>query len=128
MTISERSFAKKRLNRRIPFFADAEITLCDGTSVRAQLADLSVEGCYLGSLVPIPAKTELLLRISDGITTCEVQGKVIYVHSSDGLGLFGMGIFFGEMAVEQRSAIEAWVRKLSEQADRPGEPWTIAEK
>jgi len=59
MTTQEGPFAKKRANRRIPFFADAEITLLDGTSLRAQLAELSVDGCYLGSLVPIPVENRI---------------------------------------------------------------------
>jgi hypothetical protein len=112
-------FAKTRANQRFPFFADAEITLRDGTSVRAQLAELSLDGCYVGALVPIPVRSELLLLISDGITTCELQGKVIYVHSSDGLGIFGMGVLFGDMDADQRSAIDAWLHRLNKQAGDP---------
>jgi len=37
-----------------------------------------------------------------------------------------MGILFGEMAAEQRCAIEVWLRKLSEQAAER-EPRSIAE-
>jgi hypothetical protein len=120
--MSEPSFAKKRANRRIPFFAAAEITLLDGTSVRAQLAELSVNGCYLGSLIPVPVKTELLLRISDGMRSCELNGKVIYVHSSDGLGIFGVGILFVDVAAEQRSVIEAWLHRIAKQVATPEVP------
>jgi len=97
---------------RFSFFADAEISLSDGTLVRAQLAELSPDGCYLGALVPIPVRTELLLRISNGITTCELPGRVVSVHSSDGLGIFGMDVSFGEMEAHARSVIDAWLDKL----------------
>jgi hypothetical protein len=111
--MAEAPFAKKRANPRFSFFADAEITLKDGTLVRTQLTDLSSRGCYLGTPEPIPIGTEFRLCISDGIRTCELQGKVIYLHSSSGLGIFGVGVLFGTMATEQRSIIEAWLHELA---------------
>ena len=118
-----------RADHRYSCFADAVITLGDGTSVRAQLAELSSHGCYFGALVPIPVGTQFHLCISNGTRTCEVQSKVVYVNSADGLGIFGMGERFGKMPVGQRSAIDAWVEELaSKQAALPPDPWTIVEK
>ncbi len=94
-----------------------QITLRDGRLVPTQLAELSSRGCYLGTLEPIPVGTEFRLRISDGIRTCELQGEVIYLHSSGGLGIFGIGVLFGTMAAEQRSVIDAWLHEL---AGKPG--------
>src|SRR2546429_9208829 len=109
-------YAVRRANPRFSFFADAEVTLRDGTGVRAQLAELSSRGCYIDALEPVPVRTKLRLRISDGTSTCELQGKVIYMHSGGGFGIFGMGVLFEEMDAEQRSAIEEWLRGLAEQA------------
>lgn len=107
-------YAVRRANPRFSFFADAEVTLRDGSSVRAQLAELSSGGCYIGALEPIPIRTRLRLCIHDGFSTCEVHGKVIYMHSGGGgLGIFGMGVVFEEMAAEQHSTIEAWMRRLA---------------
>ena len=106
-------FANKRVNPRFPFFADAEATLRDGISVRAQLTEISCQGCYVGALIPIPIGTEMRLRISDGLAACEIQGKVIYLHSGGGLGVFGMGVLFENMAAEDRSVIDAWLRALA---------------
>ena len=78
--------------------------------------ELSSRGCYLGTLEPIPIGTEFRLRISDGIRTCELQGKVIYLHSSSGLGICGVGVLFGKMAAEQRSVIDAWLQELAARA------------
>jgi hypothetical protein len=111
--MAEGSYPIKRANPRFSFFADGEVTLGDGTSVLTQLSELSSRGCYIGTLEPIPTGTELRLCIRDGMTTCELNGKVIYMHSGGGLGIFGMGVLFGEMGVEQHSAIDAWLRKLS---------------
>jgi hypothetical protein len=106
-------YAVRRANPRFSFFADAEVTLRDGTGVRAQVAELSSRGCYIDTLEPIPPRTKLRLRIFDGIRACELDGKVIYMHSGGGFGIFGMGVLFEEMGAEQHSAIGAWLRGLA---------------
>jgi hypothetical protein len=111
--MAEASYAVRRANPRFSFFADGEVTLCDGTRVLTQLSELSSRGCYIGTPEPIPTGTELRLSIHDGITTCELNGKVIYTHSGGGLGIFGMGVLFGEMGDKQQSAIDAWLRELA---------------
>jgi hypothetical protein len=111
----EATYPVRRINPRFSFFADAEVTLHDGTSVLAQLAELSARGCYIDTLEPIPTRTKLRLRICDGMNTCELDGKVIYLHSGGGLGIFGMGVVFEEMAAEQHDAIDAWLRVLAAQ-------------
>jgi hypothetical protein len=103
----------RRANPRFSFFADAEVTLGDGTSVRAQLAELSSRGCYIDTLEPIPTRTKLRLRICDGMNTCELDGKVLYLHSGGGFGIFGMGVLFEEMGADQHSSIDGWLRKLA---------------
>jgi hypothetical protein len=115
--MAEAPYAVRRANPRFSFFADAEVTLRDGTGVRAQLAELSSRGCYIDTLEPIPIRTKLRLRICDGTNTCELHGKVLYMHSGGGFGIFGMGVLFEEMGAEQHSSIDAWLRKL---AGRPG--------
>lgn len=115
--MAEGPYAVRRANPRFPFFADAEVTARDGTCVRAQLSELSSRGCYIDTLEPIPIRTQLRLRICDGMSTCELQGKVLYMHSGGGFGIFGMGVLFEEMGAEQHSAIDAWLREL---ARRPG--------
>jgi hypothetical protein len=111
--MSETSFAVRRANPRFAFFAEAEATLRDGTSVPAQVSELSSRGCYIDTLEPIPIGTELRLRISNGINTCELPGKVIYMHSGYGMGIFGMGVVFGNVADEQLSAVNDWLRDLA---------------
>lgn len=106
-------YAVRRANPRFSFFANAEVTLGDGTSVRAQLAELSSRGCYIDTLEPIPTRTKLRLRICDGMSSCELDGKVIYMHSGGGFGIFGMGVLFEEMGPEQRTSIDGWLRQLT---------------
>ena len=111
--MAETSYAIKRTNPRFSFFADGEVTLRDGTCVLTQLSELSSRGCYIDSLEPIPVRTKLRLRIHDGMSTCELHGKVLYIHSGGGFGIFGMGVLFEEMDSEQHSAIDAWLCGLA---------------
>jgi hypothetical protein len=106
-------YALRRVNPRFSFFADAEVTLGDGTGLPAQVAELSSRGCYIDTLEPIPTRTSLRLRICDGISTCELSGKVLYMHSGGGFGIFGMGVLFEGMGAEQQSAIDAWLGRLA---------------
>ena len=117
--MAEAPYTGRRANPRFSFFADAEVTLRDGAEVRGQLSELSSRGCYIDTLEPIPMRTKLRLRICDGRSTYELQGKVIYMHSGGGLGIFGMGVLFGEMGAEQHSAIEAWLGELAGQHASP---------
>ena len=111
-------YAVKRANPRFSFFADAEVTLRDGTRAVAQLAELSSRGCYIDTLEPIPIHTKLRLKICDGTRTCELPGKVIYMHSGGGLGIFGMGVLFGDLGAEQHFAIDAWLHRLARQTGK----------
>jgi len=109
----------KRSNPRFTFSAEAEAVLRDGTSVDAQVFELSARGCYIDTVKPIDMGTELTLRISNGMSMCELQGKVIYTHPGGGMGVFGMGVVFEEMAPEQRVELESWLRDLASGQSQP---------
>ena len=108
-------FAEKRADPRYSFFADAEVILGDGTSVPTQLAELSASGCYIGTLLPISTGTRFRIRIWDGVGTCELQGKVMYLHSSSGLGIFGMGVMLEEITAELGAATRQAVAQYAEE-------------
>jgi PilZ domain-containing protein len=111
--MAEAAFAIKRGNPRYSFSAEAEAILRDGTSIPAQVFELSSHGCYIDALQPLSVGSELHLCISNGPSTCELPAKVIYLHSGYGFALYGMGIAFGEMTAEQHSEIGAWLRELA---------------
>ena len=116
------SYPTRRAIPRYPFFADAEITLRDGTSVVAQLEQLSAGGCYIDALEPIPIRTKMRLRISDGLSSCELHGQIIYMHSGGGLGIWGMGVRFEDLGAEQQSALESWLRDLAKSSRKTKAP------
>jgi hypothetical protein len=107
------SFAVRRSNPRFSFFAEAEVTMRDGLSVPAQVSELSSGGCYLDMLEPIPVGTELSVRISNGLQVCELPGRVIYIHSGYGMGIFGIGVVFSKLANVQDSPLKGWLRDLA---------------
>ncbi len=109
----EAAFAVKRCHPRYSLFAEADAILHDGSSVPAQVLELSSHGCYIDALRPVSVGSELLLRVSNGQSTCELPGRVIYFHSGLGLGICGMGVVFGEMTTDQRGRIEEWLRELA---------------
>jgi PilZ domain-containing protein len=113
MPTIEKTFTKKRVGPRFSFLADAEIVLRDGTSIPTQLDEVSLRGCYLDTLEPIPVGTRFLLKIGEGRKAFEVQGKVIYTHSGSGLGIFGQGVVFTDLSAQERSAINLWLRELT---------------
>jgi hypothetical protein len=107
------TFAIKRAHPRFSYSAEAEATFQDGTTVDAQILEISSRGCYIDAIKPIPIGTELQLRISNGTSMCELQGKVIYTHPGFGMGISGMGVLFEDMAEEQRLAIESLLCELA---------------
>ena len=111
--MAQAAYAVKRRHPRFPFSAEAEAVLRDGTSVPAQVLELSARGCYIDALNPVSVGSEVRLRISHGLSMCELPVKIIYLHSGYGLGIYGMGVVFGEMAPEQRSEVESWILELS---------------
>jgi hypothetical protein len=111
--MDEASSAKKRTNPRFSFSADAEVTARDGTLTLGRLSQLSARGCYIDTLRPISIGTELRLRISDGMSSCEPPGKVIYINSRGGVGVFGIGVLFGDMTLDDYSTIDMWLRELA---------------
>lgn len=111
----EPRYVLRRTNPRFPFFADAEMNVEDGVSVRAQVSELSSRGCYVDALQSVPVGSKLDLNICYGTTTCQVKGKVIYNHSGGGLGIFGMGVVFRELDSEQHGVINGWLSQLAGQ-------------
>lgn len=120
--VAEPRYAIRRTNPRYPFFADAEVNLRDGLRLRAQVSELSSRGCYVDALEPVPVGTDLDLCISYGMTACEIRGKVIYKHSGGGLGVFGMGVLFGDMNPEQHNTIHGWLDQAAGQRMHSAEP------
>jgi hypothetical protein len=103
--MSETPYAVARTSPRFAFIAEAEVI---GTGGSARVSELSARGCYIDSINPLPKDTDVRIRIRYGCSTCEFSGTVIYTHAG-----FGMGVAFGELTNEQRSALDVWLDELA---------------
>jgi len=112
MTMAPAPYAIKRAYPRFKLFADAEARLRNGRSIRGQLTELSSGGCYIHTLEPIDIGTPFHLRLCDGIRSCELGGKSIYLHSGSGFGIFGVGVRFETVSADERSRLDAWLGSL----------------
>jgi hypothetical protein len=64
-------------------------------------------GCYVDTLNPLPAGTEVELRISYNKEIVTIRGAVAYCKPN-----MGMGIEFAEAQENQTKVIQKWLDKI----------------
>jgi len=107
--MTEDSFEVKRTVPRYPFIAEVEVNeLNSGTRMAARISDLSVRGCYVDTLNPLPLGTEVRLRVRHTDQACELPGTIIYVHPG-----YGMGILFGSAPSPELEILKNWLTELA---------------
>lgn len=98
------SVERRRAQRHDMVLAAEVVELPRGAKFHARTADISRTGCYIDTLNPVPAGSELRLRLTHHHEVFEAPGRVVYV--SPGLG---MGIAFGVLEAEQRALLDHWL-------------------
>jgi len=94
-----------RIKVSVPFEIKAEE---GGSPIRGATADLSLNGCYIESLFPLPIGTNLDLQLSIGATVL-ISATVV---TSD--PQVGNGIKFVNMLREDREALKAFLEPLTD--------------
>src|SRR5579864_3108983 len=103
-----------RRAHRYPIVASVEIReRRTDTRVRARTSDLSAIGCYVDTLNPLPAGTEVELRILYNNEIVTIRGAVAYAKAN-----MGMGVEFVEVPVNQLKVLQKWFDKIERS------PWT----
>lgn len=100
-----RTVAERRIATRQPFSAEAVVVDPHANiRVQARCSDLSLEGCYVDTLNPLPQGTisHVELRTADGIFEA-----VARVNSSH-MGM-GMGLCFQDLTPDQISVLDHWL-------------------
>jgi hypothetical protein len=93
---------------RYSLTAVAEIVdLTTGTRVSAQTSDLSLLGCYVDTLNPLPSGTQIKISISHEGQTFTGAGLVVYSSAH-----MGMGIKFLKVPHDHLSMLQEWLRKF----------------
>lgn len=90
---------------RLPFLTEAEVMeLPAGTWLKTRLSDLSLSGCYVDTLHPLPEGARVRLKIVRSSVILEVLATV--ANSQPRLG---MGVSFAPLSLEQKSILENWL-------------------
>jgi len=96
---------ERRSAPRYPMVLAADVVeLPRGARLSARTSDISLTGCYIDTLNPIPVGSEIRLRFTHHDEIFEAVGRVVYV--SNGLG---MGVAFTRMDEEQKARLERWI-------------------
>src|SRR5437588_1114402 len=94
-----------RIKVSVPFEIKAE---GGGSPIRSATADLSLNGCYIETLFPLPIGTNLDLQLSIG-TTVLIAATVVTCDPQ-----VGNGIKFINMIAEDREALKAFLEPLTD--------------
>jgi PilZ domain len=107
-TITARA-KERRCARRSSFMAPVElIEMRNGTRLRARTADLSLHGCYVDTLNPLPVGSMVRLQIQHQGEALDVLAGVTSQHAAS-----GMGVEFSEISAEQRAMLKSWLAESS---------------
>jgi hypothetical protein len=71
---------------------------------KARICDLSLTGCYIDTVNPLPVGTRIRVRLKLRGTSIEVPATVARVEPN-----MGMGVAFGELTADQTALIEKWL-------------------
>ncbi len=96
----------RRSAPRYPLILSAEVSdKPSGAKFSARTADVSRTGCYIDMLNPIPAGSQVAVRLQHEDEFFEADGRVVYI--SPGLG---MGIAFASnVPPAQQAILDRWL-------------------
>jgi hypothetical protein len=113
--LQKRHIPDRRVNRerraspRYPFTATCDATEPkSGAKIPGRTSDLGRGGCYVDTIGPFPAGTDLLVRINREKETLKIPGRVIF--SQPGMG---MGVAFADAEPDQQLILDRWIAELS---------------
>ena len=107
-TLASAAPSERRCATRSPFIAPIEmVEMRTGSRIQARTSDLSLQGCYVDTLNPLPIGAAVRLQIQRAGMTLDVLANVSSRHAGS-----GMGLVFGEIAETQRAIVESWLGEL----------------
>ena len=98
---------ERRRAPRFPFVANVEIIEA-GSSARlqARVSELSLYGCYVDILNPLPANSQILVKIFRETEYFEARATVIYSQPN-----LGMGLAFHDVHPHFLPTLRTWLRE-----------------
>ena len=90
---------------RFPFIAAAEVLAeNNGSRMTARISDLSVSGCYVDTINPLPDGTLVQVKIITETQIFEAPARVVYSHTH-----LGMGLAFREVLPNFVAVLQNWL-------------------
>lgn len=109
MQVPEASGRERRRDPRYPLIAEARVTdIGSGTEFKVRISELSISGCYLDFLNPIPDGTDIVVKISRDNGVFETTAKVVYNHPG-----MGLGIRFVDTKPTQQIILSRWIAEIA---------------
>lgn len=106
------NYPEKRRTPRYPFIAVAEITdAASGAQLNSQVAELSLNGCYVDMLNTLPVTAKVTVKIFADSECFEATAIVIYAHPG-----LGMGLAFQDASLKSGILLRQWLQKASASA------------
>jgi hypothetical protein len=103
---------EQRREPRYPFIASAELLEeSSGSRMNLRISDLSLNGCYVDTVNPLPDGTLVQLRIFTETHSFEAPATVIFSHA-----FMGMGMKFREVQPKSEEVLRLWLPERAEQA------------
>jgi PilZ domain len=103
---------EQRCEPRYPFIASAELLEeSSGARMKSRISDLSLKGCYVDTVNPLPDGTLVHLRIFTETHSFEAPGTVVYSHA-----FMGMGMKFREVEPQSVEILRLWLTEVAELA------------
>jgi hypothetical protein len=91
--------------RRYSFHASIELTdLQSETQTKQQTRDLSMFGCHVDTLNPLPVGTKVRIKISYRSDNFHALGKVVYTRQNSGIG-----ILFTKIEPNDQLVLDTWI-------------------
>jgi PilZ domain len=102
--------ADRRTHPRYEFTAAVELIAPEsGARIETRVRDLSQQGCYVDTNVPLPLGTVTDVRITKGAQSFEAPARVVFTRAGK-----GMGLLFTAIEPEQHRTIGKWLAESRE--------------
>jgi PilZ domain len=95
----------RRSNPRYPFVAAAEVVdEVSGAKITTRVSELSLHGCYLDMVNPLPQGTAVIVKIFTDTDFFEAQGTTVYSHQH-----LGIGVTFRDVKPFYMAILQKWL-------------------
>ena len=110
----ETASAERRDAQRYAFVCPVEVMDVAGTAaISARTSDLSLHGCYIDTLNPLPVGTRVRLQMNKNNQRLELRAEVTSCHPG------GMGVVFERLSPVQQGTVVRWLESTFAPAEVP---------